>query len=150
MTGIKRLLVPIAILLVAGTLTACGSSVSIPSATTPLQASDDLTAAKKGSCPPDKGVSVKPCAVELTAKKSTVTVTTKGPSGGTFTVKDTGCATRLVATVSGSGDSYSISAGTKQGECVVTFVDYSSGNKRLGAAKVIVINSIPKKHKHKP
>ncbi len=88
-----------------------------------------------------------PCAVTLTAAKREATVTTKGPKGGTFTVIDTGCKTRLIATIKRVGNTYHISAGAHgKGECVATFVDFSHAKKRLGAAKVIIVNEVDKVH----
>jgi hypothetical protein len=146
MTGIKRFVQPIVILAAAGALAGCAAA-SLPSATSQVQPAGVPIADK---CTSDNGISVKPCAVQLTAKKTSTTVTTKGPKGGTFSVKDPACTTRGVATVSGSGDTYTISAGTKHGQCIATFVDYDSGGKRLGAAKLIIVNQTRKqKHTHK-
>jgi hypothetical protein len=144
MTGVERFLLPISILVVAGALVGCGTS--LPSATSQAQPAGAPIADK---CLSDKGVSVKPCSVELTAKKPSASVTAKGPKGGAFSVNDPGCTTRGVATVSGSGNAYTISAGTKQGQCIATFVDYGQGSKRIGAAKLIILNHQEKKHKHK-
>jgi len=146
MTGIKRLIRPITTLAVAGTLAGCGASLPPATATSQVQQAGAPIADK---CPSDKGVSVKPCAVDLTPKKTSTSVTVKGPKGSTFTVKDPGCTSRGVATVSGSGNTYLISAGTKLGQCVVTFVDYGQGSKRIGAAKAIILNNtVKRKHKH--
>jgi hypothetical protein len=106
------------------------------------------TAVSHAKCPSDKGVSVKPCAVKLTAGKPARTVTTKGPKGGTFTLNDTGCTTRLIATIKGSANTYKVTAGAHgKGQCVATFIDYNSGSKRLGAAKLIIVNGVDKVHK---
>lgn len=94
-------------------------------------------------CPRQKGITAKPCVVRLTAKKATVTVTTGGPKGGKFTVRDTGCTTRLIATVKGKDNTYEVKAGSHgRGQCVVNFVDYGAGSKRLGTAKVIILNNV--------
>jgi hypothetical protein len=93
---------------------------------------------------------VKPCSIELSAKKPSASVTTKGPQGGTFTVKDPGCETRGIATISGSGNTYTVTIGTKGGLCVATFVDDNQAGKRIGAAKLIIVyETKKKKHKHK-
>ncbi|HLY02050.1 MAG TPA: hypothetical protein VKR56_06070 [Candidatus Cybelea sp.] len=86
-----------------------------------------------------------PCAVTLTAGKRAVTVTTKGPKGGHFTVRDTGCTSRLIATIKRLHSSYDIIAGAHgRGQCVASFIDYGSSKKRLGAAKVIIVNDVDK------
>jgi hypothetical protein len=133
----------------------CGGVATAPS--TPANALLPTTSQMKPpagpiaetKCPSEKGVSVKPCAVKLTAAKPAVTVKTKGPKGGTFTVMDPGCTTRMVATITGSENTYKVAAGSLgRGQCVATFVDYNSESKRLGAAKVIIVNDVDKK-KHK-
>jgi hypothetical protein len=151
MTGVKLMRGPIAMLAFAGTLAGCGGV-----ATTPSNALLPVTQMRPAGapvgdfgCPSDKGVSVKPCAVRLTAAKTEVTVTTKGPVGGTFTISAMGCKTRMIAKVKASAGAYKISAGTRgKGQCVATFIDYDSAKKRLGAAKVIIVNSVEKK-RHK-
>jgi hypothetical protein len=101
-------------------------------------------------CPTQKEITMKPCVAKLNAAKPAVTVTARGPKGGAFTVNDTGCTTRMIATikvVKGSPDTYKISAGSHgRGQCVATFVDFTSGGKRLGAGKVIIVNNVDKKH----
>jgi hypothetical protein len=143
-TGTRYIRGPIATLTLAGTIAGC--STSLPSATSQMQPAGAPVSDAK--CPSEKGVSVKPCAVKLTAGKPARTVTTKGHKGGTFTVSDTGCTTRLIATIKGSANTYKVTAGAHgKGQCVATFIDYNSANKRLGAAKLIIVNDVDKAHK---
>jgi glycerate-2-kinase len=96
-----------------------------------------------GKCPSEKGVSAKPCLVKLSGGTPEVTVKTTGPKGGKFTVHDSECTARLIATIKGKRGTYKVKAGTHgRGQCVATFVDYSSKRKRLGAAKVIILNDV--------
>ncbi len=137
-------------LAVAGALAGCGGAATTP--LTPsnalLQTTSQKQAAgviddKRRRCASEKGVSVKPCSVSLTVAKPSKTVKTKGPDGGTFTVNDAGCTSRLIATVAGSGNVYTITAGSHgKGQCVATFIDYDTSGKRLGAAKVIIVNKV--------
>jgi hypothetical protein len=150
MTGVKHARGSIATLAFVATLAGCGGAASAP-----FTASNALASAgsqmqlgalvSDTKCPSDKGVSVNPCAVTLTAAKRAVTATTKGPKGGTFTVDDKGCQARLIATIKRLGHTYHIGAGAHgKGQCVATFVDYSPAKKRLGAAKLIIVNDVDK------
>jgi len=144
----------VATLALLGTLAGCGGAATLPSmrSSTLVPATSQMGPAaapvSDAKCPSDKGVSVKPCVIKLTAGKPARTVTTKGPKGGTFTVNDTGCTTRLIATIKGSANTYKVTAGAHgKGQCVATFVDYNSASKRLGAAKLIIVNGVDKVHR---
>ncbi len=150
MTFMINLRGALATLAVAGTLAGCGGAAtpSLTPSNVLLSSSRNLQPAgliadKRRRCPSEKGVSVKPCAIKLTVAKPSKKVTTKGPDGGTFTVSDAGCTSRQIATIAGSGNRYTITAGSHgKGQCVATFIDYNSSGKRLGAAKVIVVNKV--------
>ncbi len=151
MTGVKHIYARLVTLVVVGTLVGCGGVATAPSnALLPAISKVQWVGAPIAStkCPSDKGVSVKPCAVKLTAGEPDVKVTTNGPKGGAFTINDTGCATRLVATIKGKRDIYTVKAGANdRGQCVATFIDYTSTGKRLGAAKLIIVNKVDRLHK---
>ena len=151
MTSMRHVRARVATVALVGTLAGCGGVATIPSsALSPAMSQMQLAGAPIADekCPIDKGVSLKPCAVKLMAARPDVVVTTKGPAGGKFTVSDTGCETRMIATIKGSANAYKITAGTHgKGECVATFIDYDSAHKRLGAAKEIIVNGVDKRNK---
>jgi len=151
MTSMRHVRARVATVALVGTLAGCGGVATIPSsALSPAMSQMQLAGAPiaDAKCPSFKGVSVKPCAVKLTAGKPEVKVTTKGPKGGAFTLSDTGCVTRLIATIKGKHGTYTVKAGAHgRGQCVATFIDYSSAGKRFGAAKVIIVNNVDKVHK---
>jgi hypothetical protein len=132
---------------VAGVLAGCagGSSVppagssAVPQGVSQTQRTDISTAAK---CKSDHGVSVKPCTVTLTTSKPVVTVTTKGPTGGTFTVKDTKCSAKGIATVEGTGNTYTVTAGLTKGKCKAVFTDKDTKGKKIGKATLDITNQV--------
>ncbi|HEY1883108.1 MAG TPA: hypothetical protein VGG51_08710 [Candidatus Cybelea sp.] len=136
----------IASLAVAGTLVGCGGGAATAPSNALLPASQmrpERAPVIDQRCPSEKGVSAKPCVVKLSAGTPEVTVTTAGPKGGKFTFHDSKCTSRLIATIKGKRGSYKVKAGTHgRGQCVATFVDYSAAGKRLGAAKVIILNNV--------
>lgn len=146
MTRMKNIRGAIATLAAAGTLVGCGGAAAAPSnalapATSPMQRERAPIANQK--CPSEKGVFATPCVAKLSAGTPEVTVTTIGPKGGKFSVHDSECSSRLIATVKGKHGTYKVRAGTHgRGQCVATFVDFSSAGKRLGAAKVIILNNV--------
>jgi hypothetical protein len=91
-------------------------------------------------CLPGNGGSARPCAVRLAASETSATVKTRGPKGGSFSVRDNHCATKDIVTLAGSGDSWTITAGTNKGHCTVNFIDSDFNGKKLGVARVDLAN----------
>ncbi|MGA8097058.1 MAG: hypothetical protein WB810_00210 [Candidatus Cybelea sp.] len=95
-------------------------------------------------CPPAKGgVSVTPCRVELNASNPgpiALSVQTPGGSKGTIKEHDL-CGALGIATISGSGDSWSVTAGSTPGSCRVSFAYFNNGMK-VGWARAVITNSI--------
>ncbi len=136
MTCSPSVLRPFAALAVAGLLAGCAGAGAAPptSSAMPLGV---LPAA----CKVDHGVSVKPCSLNLSWSNAKVTVKTSGPKGSVFSFNDKTCAAEDVATVSGSGDSYVVTWGTKSGKCTVVFTAKVSG-KKIGTANLSVKNTV--------
>jgi hypothetical protein len=88
----------------------------------------------------DKKVSVHPCSVTVSVKNPTADVTAEGPANGTFTVNDTKCETNMIATVTGSGKNYIVTAGTTTGRCTAKFEDKDANGKTLGTALLSIKN----------
>jgi hypothetical protein len=130
-------------------LAGCAGTAGSPSASgavpfTQAQGSSPMgVIADKGSkCKSDNGVSVHPCSVTLSLKNPTVNITAKGPAKGTFSVNDTKCETGDIATVTGSGDQYVVTAGTTSGTCTAKFEDKDQSGKNLGTAKLKIENNL--------
>jgi hypothetical protein len=67
-------------------------------------------------------------------------VKTRGPKGGSFTVRDNHCTSKDIVTVMGSGNLWTITAGTSNGRCTVNFIDKDVKGKKNGIATVDVEN----------
>lgn len=130
-----------AVCMLAGCSGSPGSQ--LPSGTSPVQVQGNavpiLEMSKK--CSASHGVSVHPCSVKLSLKSPTATVTTKGPKSGSFTVSDTKCTDNGVATVSGSGNTYLVTAGANKGTCTAKFMDKKANGERIGTAKLSITNN---------
>jgi hypothetical protein len=150
MIRVNSIIAASSIAAVAGLLAGCGGGSStsstgngMPATTQSVTQSQPLGVAEmKGKCPSDNGVSVSPCTVMLSVSNPIQTVTTKGPNGGTFTFKDMRCTKNNVATIAGTGNSYTVTAGTSTGMCAARFIDRDNNNKRIGIAKLTVKNHI--------
>jgi hypothetical protein len=136
MTGSHSTLRALAAFAVAGLLAGCAGAGSAP----PTSSSAPL-GVFRAACKVDHGVSVKPCSLSLSWSETKATVTTSGPKGGVFSFNDKKCAAEDVATVSGSGNSYVVTWGTKSGSCSVVFTDKASG-KTIGTAKLSIKNTV--------
>jgi hypothetical protein len=96
------------------------------------------------TCPPTKGgVSVTPCRVQLNASNpGPIALTVSTPSGSKGTIKEHDlCGALGIATISGSGDSWSVTAGSTAGRCRVSFAYFNNGMK-VGWARAVITNSI--------
>jgi hypothetical protein len=94
-------------------------------------------------CPVDNGVSVHPCHVTLTTSNSLTGVRVTTPrhdKDGSITVEDRGCRRRHVALITGSGHSFTVSAGMHVGTCTAKFVDKEAGAGVIGTAGLDIIN----------
>ncbi len=138
MAGFTRFIASVATLAIAGMLAGC--SGALPTASSQQAQTAGAPIAQRMKCPPDNGVSVRPCAVRLTASETSATVKTRGPKGGTFSVRDNHCTTKNIVTVTGSGNSWTITAGASTGHCTVNFIDRDFNGKKLGIATVDAAN----------
>ncbi|MFY9664991.1 MAG: hypothetical protein WAL67_14500 [Candidatus Cybelea sp.] len=83
-------------------------------------------------CPPQKGaVRVTPCRVHLTASKpGPVTLSLKTPHGSKGTVREHDvCEAQGIATITGSGDTWTVTAGPNHGKCLANFAYSNNGHK---------------------
>ncbi|MGC9991081.1 MAG: hypothetical protein ABSD52_01620 [Candidatus Cybelea sp.] len=140
MASFTRFIASVATLAIATMLAGCAGA--LPSAFSQQQQLQPAGApiAQRMKCPPDNGVSVRPCAVRLTASKTSATVKTRGPRHSHFAVRDNHCTTKDIVSVAGSGDLWTITAGTGKGHCTVNFIDRDFNGKKLGIATVDVAN----------
>lgn len=95
------------------------------------------------SCPSKGGVSVTPCRVLLNASNpGPVALTVKTPNGSKSKLKEHDlCGALGIATISGSGDSWTVTAGSNTGTCRATFAYFNNGNK-VGWARAIIDNQL--------
>ncbi len=140
----KLLLGSFGALAIAGLLAGCAGSTS-PQASNALPSTTLQTQSgihSDGKCGHNHGVSVRPCKVTLTTSNPTATVTAKGPSGGTFTVRDARCTTRGIASVSGGGSTYLVTAGLNSGSCEAKFIDKDTKGHKIGIAQLSISNHV--------
>ncbi|MBV9720153.1 MAG: hypothetical protein JOZ77_12610 [Candidatus Eremiobacteraeota bacterium] len=138
----KPLLKGLGALSIAAVLAGCGGSMSSPLSTTTLPATQSQVISPD-KCGHQHGVSVRPCKVTLTVSKPAATVTAKGPSSGTtFVVRDTRCTARNIATVTGAGSTYTVTAGTTMGSCIAKFVDKDAKGHPIGTAQLSITNQV--------
>jgi hypothetical protein len=146
MDSIKSSVRPLAALAVAGILAGCAggasapqsSSNALPFTTPPMRVTGG--APIDFACKIDHRVSVTPCSINLSISNPEQTVTTKGPSRGTFTYNDKTCAQEGIATISGSGNTYVAVWGNKSGSCIAVFKDKTKAGKTIGRAALSITN----------
>lgn len=83
-------------------------------------------------CPPQKGaVRVTPCRVHLKpSNPGPVTLTLKTPHGSKGSVREHDvCAAQGIATITGSGDTWTVTAGPNHGKCLANFAYSNNGHK---------------------
>jgi hypothetical protein len=83
-------------------------------------------------CPPQKGaVRVTPCRVHLKpSNPGPVMLTLKTPHGSKGTVREHDvCAAQGIATITGSGDTWTVTAGPNHGKCLANFAYSNNGHK---------------------
>jgi hypothetical protein len=128
-----------------GILAGCSGAATNPQTASGVSAPQALSAETPidlAKCKVDHGVSVKPCSVKLTVTNPTEQVTTKGPSGGTFTDKDKKCSSKDIATITGTGNTFTVTAGLKSGKCNGKFIDKDAKGKRIGTAILSITNTV--------
>jgi hypothetical protein len=147
MNSTKSSVRSLATLAVAGILAGCAGGASAPqTSSNALPFAPSQMRVVGGApidplaCKIDHGVSVKPCSIHLSASNFKQTVTTKGPKGDKFTFNDKTCAKEDIATISGSGNSYTALWGIKSGSCTAVFTDKSKAGKTIGTAKLSITN----------
>ena len=95
---------------------------------------------KDEMCPPHKGaVRVTPCAVDLSSSNpGPITLRLKTPHGSKGLVKEHDvCGTKGIATISRSGDTWSVTAGSNPGTCLANFAYFNNGHKvQFGRSRI--------------
>ena len=143
MNSAKSSLRSLAAFAVAGMLVGCTGGASAPSTASnalPAMALQMQPAAAPLKCLSDHGVSVTPCSIHLSLSNPQQNVTTKGPKGGKFSYNDKLCAKGHIATISGSGNTYTATWGDKTGSCTAVFTDKGTNGKTIGTAKLSITN----------
>jgi hypothetical protein len=140
MNDVRSLVRPLAALAVAGLLAGCAGAGSAPVIPPNVSQMQRLADGIEAVCKKDNGVSVNPCSVSLLWSKPKATVTTAGPKGGVFSFNDATCSSKKIATVAGSGKSYTVTWGSASGTCSVVFTDKVKG-KTIGTATLSVKNT---------
>jgi hypothetical protein len=143
MNSAKLSLRSIAALAVAGVLAGCAGNVAAPSTSSnvlPGMALQMQPAGAPLACLSDHGVSVKPCSIHLSISNPQQRVTTRGPKGGKFSFNDKACVRGGIATISGSGHSYTATWGNTSGSCTAVFTDKHPNGKTIGTAKLKITN----------
>jgi hypothetical protein len=125
-----------------------------PSQVTPIGATQQnpalmhspLVPAVKGHCPAHGGVRVTPCTVTFSASNTgpdTVTVRTPEDKKGTLAESDNcGGASGIATVAQGSGDDWTVAAGSTIGSCTATFDYTSKRGKLLGHADLSITNNL--------
>jgi hypothetical protein len=100
---------------------------------------------KESGCPPHKGaVRVTPCTVDLSpSNPGPVGLSLKTPHGSKGSVREHDvCGTKGIATITGSGDSWSVTAGSNPGVCLANFAYFNNGHKvQFGRSRIT--NTLP-------
>ncbi|MGA8574262.1 MAG: hypothetical protein WB609_01065 [Candidatus Cybelea sp.] len=86
-------------------------------------------------------VSVSPCKVTLTTSNPSQYVTVKAPSGSVISVKDDRCSGNMIATVTGTGSTWLVTAGTTAGQCDARFIANRANGRRIGHAVLEITNN---------
>jgi hypothetical protein len=104
-----------------------------------------LGPAVRNHCPAHAGVRVTPCTVTFDASNpgpDNVTVRTQEDKKGTISESDNCGGASGIATVTGSGDDWTVAAGSTTGSCTATFDFTSKRGKVLGFANLSITNNI--------
>ena len=95
------------------------------------------------TCITKGGVTATPCSIQLDASNpGPVSVSVATPHGSKGVIKEHDlCGDLGIATISGSGDSWTVTAGSSAGKCRATFAYFNNGQK-VGYARIVITNSI--------
>ena len=133
-----------AIAVVAALLAGCSGSQGVNPATS--SGGSLLSPSVKGGCQAHGGVRVTPCSVTFTASSSgpdTVSVRTPKTKKGTLSESDNCGGPSGIATVTqGSGDDWTVTAGSSTGSCTATFTFDNKRGKQIGWADISITNDI--------
>jgi hypothetical protein len=95
-------------------------------------------------CAPQHGaVRVTPCLVTLSSSNpGPVTLTVKTPNGSKGELREHDvCGSKGIATITGSGDTWTVTAGSTAGECLANF-KYSNNEHKIQWGRSRIINTI--------
>jgi hypothetical protein len=129
----------LAVFAATGILAACASAPQSSSNALP-PAMPQQPAGLPLVCKSDHGVSVKPCSISLSLSNPQEAVTTKGPTGGSFSFNDAACKKNHIATIAGSGHSFRATWGSSSGSCTAVFTEKTKAGKTIGTASLHISN----------
>lgn len=125
-------------------LAGCGGAQS----QIPMQGSTQSALSRGGSIEPDAcksqgGVRAMPCRVQLTASNPSITVTLRTPQGskGSIVEHDTCGGASGIASITGSGDTWQVTAGAVQGNCKARF-NYFNNSQKAGWVQIKIQNQV--------
>jgi hypothetical protein len=95
------------------------------------------------TCITKGGVSATPCSIDLNpSNPGPVSVSVATPHGSKGVIKEHDlCGDLGIATVSGSGDSWTVTAGSSAGKCRATIAYFNNGQK-VGYARIVIKNEL--------
>ncbi|HEY6487362.1 MAG TPA: hypothetical protein VIX83_13350 [Candidatus Cybelea sp.] len=67
-------------------------------------------------------------------------MTTKAPTGDTFSFNDAACKKNHIATIAGSGRTFRATWGSSSGSCTAVFTAKTKGGKTIGTADLHISN----------
>ena len=142
-----RLVFTTATVVAAIALTACAGTQSALNPALSTQSSQTVGASvpiADHTCRTQGGVRAMPCRVELTpSKPGPIAVTLRTPHGskGSVVEHDNCGGASGIAAVTGSGNSWSVSAGATIGSCKARF-NYFNNAQRVGWARITIQNQV--------
>lgn len=143
---LTRPVVSVAALVAAGLLAGCSGSPSLPASPGTTQLTSSFThsgVVSPDACKSNGGVRATPCRVVLSASNSTVAVSLRTPQGskGSVVEHDNCGGASGIATISGSYQTWTVTAGSMAGSCKARF-NYFNNNQLVGWAKIKIQNTI--------
>jgi len=145
---LARPVVGAAIVVSAAFAAGCSGSPSVPAPQGAAQFQSRLamrsSVVEPDACKTKGGVRADPCLVKLDASNpGPVTVTLKTPHGskGSVVEHDNCGGASGIASISGSGQSWSVTAGSQAGACHAHF-NYFNNNQRVGWVRITIKNSV--------
>lgn len=143
MIALGTLLRSVTTVAILAALAACSGAGAPPASSgTSTGASSLGHFAGPDSCRKHDGVGVKPCMVTLTTTNPTQVVTVTSPNGSTVTVRDAHCAKKDIATVSGAGSAWDVTAGTTAKSCIAMFIAKDAKGHNIGRATLYITNNV--------